>query len=437
MYEPRSRPRNRISFWSLLLATLLGAAHAHAEAPAAAPPNPLATSTDVAAPSAGAPVERAALNPPAPATPPNAPAERSTPDAFTARAALVARAPRKDARAPHAPRRTRFAALAPIRVADKTYYPYSFDGHVHSHHSPDAFNPPSEVLGEAERLGLSALVITDHGNARSKLDFRSYKGRVVPFVGQEIGGPFGHAVFWNVDVQQEVVPSATSLADRAAFAHAHGGLIVLCHPGWWIEGRSEDPMKWITPEALTRGGPSGDIDALELWNGMYDAPLRKLIRAWEDALEAGVYVPIVGNSDFHRLGAHRIGGPRNLVYCEEPEPQRCLWGAVKAGRSVVTDGPSLMLTVDDQPLGSSVQVARGASVDVRVQVDAPQGGELRVYHGKALVHTLALSPHAPLDEHVPVQVGHAKSYVRVEIVRVTPVGEQVLLLSNPIRVEPR
>jgi len=331
----------------------------------------------------------------------------------------------------------RFARLEPVEHAGKTYYPYSFDGHVHTHHSPDAYNPPPEVLEEAERGGLSAVVITDHGSPRAKLDFRGYKGRVLPFVGQEIGGPFGHAVFWNVELKQEVVPSATSLAQRAAFAHDHGGLIVLCHPGWWIHGREEDPMKWIAPEALQKGGVSGDIDALELWNGMYDKPLRRLITAWEAALEAGAYVPIVGNSDFHRLGAHRVGGPRNLVYCEQPAPERCLWDTVKAGRLVVTDGPSLMMSVNGAPLGSVAHAAAGSSLRVAVTSASPQGGELRLFLGRALVYTRKLGPHEPVDETWQLVAPSQSSYVRAEIVKpaVGEASEQVLLLSNAIRLQ--
>ena len=328
----------------------------------------------------------------------------------------------------------RFARLSPVTIADKTYYPYSFDGHVHTHHSPDAFHPPAEVLAEAERLGLSAVIITDHGYSRAKLDVRSYKGRIVPHVGQEIGGPFGHAVFWNVELKQEVLPASTTLAERAAFAHARGGLIVLCHPGWWIGGREEDPMRWITPQALAKGGLSGNIDALELWNGVYDAPLKRLISAWEEALEAGSYVPIVGNSDFHRLGAHRIGGPRNVAYCEEPKPESCLWSAVRAGRVYVTDGPSLTLAVNGATLGDVVQLRNNDPLEVHVTGESPQGGELRVYVGREVRQRIALVAGSPFEHRLHLNAPSTSSYVRVDIARPLEDGEQMLLLSNPVRL---
>jgi hypothetical protein len=323
-----------------------------------------------------------------------------------------------------------FAALTPLTIAGKTYHPYAFDGHVHTEESPDADHPPREVLEGAARVGLDALVFTDHGSPHAKLVSGPQTG-VHAFAGQEIGGPFGHAVFWNVPDKQVVPPARTSLAERAAFAHQHGGLIVLCHPGWWIEGRAEDPIGWMTPEALAKGGRSEDIDALELWNGVYDAPLRKLITLWESALEAGVFVPIVGNSDFHRFRSHRLGGPRNVALCDRAEPNGCLWDAVKRGRLFVTDGPSLSFSVEDKTMGETVLAAPGSPLHVSVSTTSPRGGQLRVLLGTSEVYNGGLSVNMPADARFEVPAPSRSSYLRVEIVR----GEVVELLSNPIRVQ--
>ncbi len=324
-----------------------------------------------------------------------------------------------------------FAPLAHVEVAGTPYYPYSFDGHVHSQHSPDAAEPVLDMLAGAERAGLSALVFTDHGSARSQLSFAKYKGPVKAFVGQEIGGEYGHAVWWNVDAALPYNPSRATLSERAAIAHEHGGLIVLCHPGWWIGGRERDPMQWITPEALKKGGLSGDIDALELWNGVYDKPLPKLIAAWVEALEAGVYVPIVGNSDFHRFRSHRLGGPRNVVLCDKPDPATCMWSAIKAGRSYVTDGPTLDLRVNGKTFGE--QVAHGP-LDVSIDTTSPRGGELRLYVGRELVKAWSLRPAVREQFTWSGPGANTPSYVRIEIVRSiagyeAPVFE---LLSNPV-----
>jgi hypothetical protein len=325
-----------------------------------------------------------------------------------------------------------FAPLERVVVGSTPYYPYSFDGHVHSEHSPDADHPVPELLAGAERAGLSALVFTDHGSSRSVLSFPKYRGGVKAFAGQEIGGAYGHAVWWNVDAALATANAThATLAERAAYAHERGGLIVLCHPGWWMGGREQDPMTWITPEALRKGGISGDIDALELWNGVYDKPLPKLIAAWVDALEAGVYVPIVGNSDFHRFRSHHLGRPRNVVLCSEPDPTRCMWSAIKAGRAYVTDGPTLTLAVNGKTFGE--QVARGP-LDVQLDTVSPRGGELRLYVGRELVKAWSLRPNVREHFQWSGPATRAPSYLRVEIVRSMrgyegPIFE---LLSNPV-----
>jgi PHP domain len=364
-----------------------------------------------------------------------APIEARAPEGALRPRALAA-APRPVMRAAGEPVGHRFAPLERVEVAGTAYYPYSFDGHVHSEHSPDADHPVTEMLAAAERVGLDALVVTDHGSARSALSFARYKGALKPFVGQEIGGPYGHAVWWNVDAALPDHASKATLAERAAYAHERGGLIVLCHPGWWIEGREADPMAWITPDALRKGGVSGDIDALELWNGVYDKPLPRLITAWVDALEAGVFVPIVGGSDFHRFRAHRMGGPRNVALCDRAQPETCIWSAIRSGRSYVTDGPTLLLVANGKTFGESAQVAPGAALNVTLSTWSPRGGELRLYLGRQLVQSWPLGTgKTELQWSAPAPA--APTYLRAEVVRSVP-GRQAPvfeLLSNPVRVE--
>ncbi|HEY6881778.1 MAG TPA: PHP domain-containing protein, partial [Polyangiales bacterium] len=214
---------------------------------ATAPANPAIPAQP--APSEPAPTDSAPSEPaptePAPAQPP-------------ARRAIVREALHDVAvqRTPEPPGGHHFPKLERVEVGGVPYYPYSFDGHVHSEHSLDADHPVVELLAGAERVGLSAVVLTDHGSARSALSFDKYKGPVRAFVGQEIGGEYGHAVWWNVDATLPSNARRATLAERAAYAHERGGMIVLCHPGWWIGGRAQDPMTWVTPEALKKGGIS-------------------------------------------------------------------------------------------------------------------------------------------------------------------------------------
>jgi hypothetical protein len=329
-----------------------------------------------------------------------------------------------------------FPAFGPLSIGGAVYYPYRFEGHVHTSHSRDAKHRTVDILSAAERLGLDALVITDHGASSARFDFADYHGLLVPFVGREIGGEFGHAVIWNVAEDDHHAPSQTSLAKRCEFAHRHGGLLVFAHPGWWIDGNDQDPMRWMTPEALRRGGSAGDVDAIELWNGVYRTPLPKLIAAWVGLLEAGVYVPIVGNSDFHRFDSHQLGNAHNLALCERPEPSSCLWSAVRDGRLMVTDGPAAVLSVNERLPGSVVEPGT-APLRVTVEALAPAGGTLQVYLGERVVHTLELEPGVRAHANWQVPSPAVDSYVRIDIQRPGRNRNQppVSLLSNPVLID--
>jgi hypothetical protein len=78
------------------------------------------------------------------------------------------------------------------------------------------------------------------------------------------------------------------------------------------------------------------------------------------------------------LCASKPGSTRTVAYCDGPDIHTCLWPAVRAGRCYVTDGPSLVFTVDDHVPGDTLQAAPGAPLDVHVDALAPDGWEPRV-----------------------------------------------------------
>ena len=333
-------------------------------------------------------------------------------------------------------RRRRFDKHGPTRIGERTFYPFILDGHVHSHHSPDAKHPPSQIMETAARLNMDAIVFTDHGSIRALREFNAFTGPVTPFIGAEIGGAFGHAVYWNVPEEDPQVPRATSLAQRCDFAHAHDGLLVFAHPGWWISGNARDPMEWMTPSALRRGGAAGSVDAIELWNGVYRSPLPKLIDAWVALIEAGVYVPIVGDSDFHQYRFHQLGDAHSIVWCDKPEIKSCLWSAVKQGRVIVSDGPSAVFSVNGQLPGSIIPVGK-EPLEVRVEALARAGGTLRLYRGRELIEQRKLTPGVNAVFTFSVAAPLADSLLRIDIERVQRSRGQtaVSLLSNPVLLD--
>jgi hypothetical protein len=330
----------------------------------------------------------------------------------------------------------RFDKHGPTRIGELTYHPYIIDGHVHSHHSPDARHSPSEIIQTAARLNMDAIVFTDHGSIRSLREFSSFEGPVTPFIGAEIGGAYGHAVYWNVPEEDPHVPSKTSLQQRCDFAHAHDGLLVLAHPGWWISGNERDPMEWMTASALRRGGTAGAIDAIELWNGVYRTPLPKLIDAWLGLIDEGVYVPIVGDSDFHQYRFHQLGDAHSIVWCDKPEIKTCLWPAVKQGRVIVSDGPSAVFSVNGQLPGSVVEI-KAQPLEVKIEALAREGGTLRLYRGRDVIEQRKLTPGVNAAFTFSVDAPSQDSLLRIDIERAQRTRGQtpISLLSNPVLLD--
>jgi hypothetical protein len=330
----------------------------------------------------------------------------------------------------------RFDKHGPTQIGGQTYYPYIIDGHVHSHHSPDARHSPTSIMETAARLNMDGIVFTDHGSVRALREFSGFQGPVQAFIGAEIGGAFGHAVYWNVPEEDGHYSRTTSLAQRCDFAHAHGGLLVFAHPGWWIEGNQTDPMEWMTESALRRGGIAGAIDAIELWNGVYDTPLPKLIDTWIGLIETGVYVPIVGDSDFHQYRFHQLGDAHSIVLCDKPEIKTCLWPAVKQGRVIVSDGPSAVFSVNGQPPGSILQVSR-QPLEVKVEALAREGGTLRLYRGREVIEQRKLTPGVNATFSIVVSAPSADSLLRIDIERPHQTRGQtpISLLSNPVLLD--
>ena len=322
--------------------------------------------------------------------------------------------------------------------------PLAFDGHVHTSHSHDADHPTLDVMTLAERMDLEAIVITDHGSSSATLDLARYQGPVTALVGEELGGSFGHAVVWNIPDRRGIGAVSEQLDTLGPLVRSRGGVLVLAHPGWWIGRNQFDPRRWMQYDALRRGGIGEHIDALELWNQVYWQRSRELIDEWLGLLERGLYVPIVGNSDFHRVGSHTLGMPRNVFLCEEDasgalrQPVgECLLEAVRAGRLYVSDGPTVAWSVADRLPGDVVVAIPRTLVAVRMRAMAPDGGTLELYRGREVIETLPLSPGEIAEATWLVRVPDEDTFLRVEIQRTTPVPSRPAfsLVSNPVRLE--
>ena len=223
--------------------------------------------------------------------------------------------------------------LADVTVGGRRFEVHAFDGHVHTEHSMDARLPTRQVLAVAEAVGLDTLIITDHGTTSADREVQAYGGPLSVLIGAEVGGDYGHALLWNLRNREGMAVAAESMPTLGAFARRHGALAVLAHPGWWFGHHPWDPRRWMHIDALRRGGISETVDALELWNGQYWHRTRELIDEWAALIEQGIFVPVVGSSDFHLLTRQRLGVPFNAFLCPVgADRAACLVEAVRGGR---------------------------------------------------------------------------------------------------------
>lgn len=184
------------------------------------------------------------------------------------------------------------------------------------------------------------------------------------------------------------------LADWADRCRAAGGLVVAAHfPLPYAEIAADIVM--------------GKIDALEtqaLSPGLDDPSVLE----WYRFLNLGYRLPIVGGTD--KMSSEvPVGAVRAYVHLLDDLPLTFVtWAAaVRAGRTFVTSGPVLELTVDGHEPGDVVRMRSGGQLEVDVRVRAAQAvvTELElVVNGRVVASTSAAGGSTELVLHEVVEL---------------------------------
>ena len=232
---------------------------------------------------------------------------------------------------------------------------YRGDLHCHTYHS-DARGAPELLHAAAKQAGLDFLAIADHNTITQRRYFHPQSSPELVFVrGMEVTTAEGHANVYGVD--QWIDFRMTRPADAhtlARLVHDKGGLLSINH--------DKPPIAWEydLPEA----------DCQEVWQSTWMAWNWIALERWQQRLAKGLRLSAIGGSDYHQPAQLMPEGPLVLA-----RPTTVLWlpelsedavlAAMKAGRGYVTEcpsGPSLVMTVDGQPMGSEVAEPRLLSV---------------------------------------------------------------------------
>jgi hypothetical protein len=219
------------------------------------------------------------------------------------------------------------------------------DTHMHTLGSDGVYSV-QEVAQLGKKQGLDYIIVTDHNNYTHNFQQVEEEGiTVIP--GTEWTHYKGHAGLLGVKKPFESAFCVNSLEEaqtKLAEAQKNGALLVLNHPfdhncGW----------KW--------GMENFNYDAVEIWNSGLMVPSNlQCLAWWNEQLQLGRKIPVIGGSDFHRLDvASLVGMPTTCVYAMSNTKGDILH-AIRNGNSYIsmfTKGPDLFAEAQGKILGET------------------------------------------------------------------------------------
>lgn len=270
------------------------------------------------------------------------------------------------------------------------------DLHVHTAASHDSFVPHQLRMASLAATDLDLVVLSDHERVTDlPLDhpvlIPGIEAHLVQTYPRALSGTrsMAHLNVWplaplDAPVEPVVDDPDASLAQWLQVAADSGHpdpVVQLNHPrGIQFIGfgppiprahayfNSPSSIDWgvvLDPEQQARVDALAHVDAVEVLNRSSWSLYQSVRQDWFELLDRGVVLTATGNSDSHARAVELPGLPANTVPCDAPDPD-CLSAALKQGRTGVTTGPLVHLTVGDQGPGGVVPAGETV-VQVRVQ----------------------------------------------------------------------
>jgi hypothetical protein len=235
------------------------------------------------------------------------------------------------------------------------------------------------IVGE----GLEFAVATDHNHNTDYqpiIDDLHANEHLTAVTGNEVSCPYGHLNAFPLDPNANVVnqeleaPELFEIIRNEQNSFGVVPIVQINHPRWgnidYFGRRGLDP---VTGDSDDKSW-SWDFDSIEVLNENYgwgfhdaeisDIPTRKsrhsVLRDWYNMLNAGRKVAAVGNSDSHTVIANIAGIPRNFVHVGYDDASNInpadVTNAIRSGYMFTTTGPFLRMTVNGQPMGSTLSI---------------------------------------------------------------------------------
>jgi hypothetical protein len=132
-------------------------------------------------------------------------------------------------------------------------------------------------------------------------------------------------------------------------SHTQGGVSGYAHYGQLFNGR----------RGLALDVPFGLVDFIEVLQGG-----RLDTAAWYPFLDLGFKVSPAAGSDYPYFGPSLPGAERYYVKLDRAFDADAWYESFRAGHVFVTNGPMLDFTINGQPMGAEIRVAKGARLEI-------------------------------------------------------------------------
>jgi len=170
--------------------------------------------------------------------------------------------------------------------------------------------------------------------------------------------------------------------------------------------------------ATARQGFWTGFDLLEVLNGpsLGSRNNSKTVNDWLNLLARGFFFPATASSDSHRIDTDEPGYSRTYAYVKDRDLKNLDIAAVvdslKRGRSFVTNGPIVELTVNDTHMPGDTLSAVEGEVEIHIDVRAAPWisvDQVRVFVNRQIAHVLPI-------EAAPGSVQRLQRNLRLELV---------------------
>ncbi|MDO9575849.1 MAG: CehA/McbA family metallohydrolase [bacterium] len=225
-------------------------------------------------------------------------------------------------------------------------------GDTHSHSTfSDGFNTIREMKDMADASGLDFIFITDH---RTLLHKR-YCNENGLWWGQE--PPTAYHDIGLLCPKKLFKPDNKSISEEFQYAQSIASFVFIPHPAqYWTANATIDSL-WSLGEKFT-------IEILNGYNKLstaYDRFSEETIHVWDQLLQAGKKISVLGASDAHHV--YSVGTAWTGVFCNQLERKEVIQ-ALEKGHSFASEAPFVWLECDHSIMGDDVRRPIGSKINI-------------------------------------------------------------------------